>query len=240
MTNVLLPDDQDRPLSFYLAMEEYVADKYTTGDYFFVWRTGPSVIFGRNQQMETEVNVRYCTEHDIKIYRRKSGGGCVYSDRGNLMHSCITSPGADAAFVFHRYMQQMALALTRLGLDAHVSGRNDILVGDRKVSGNAFHLLPRRCIIHGTMLYDTDLDAMVMAITPPEEKLQKRGISSVRQRVVNLKGLVDIDFGTLARHFVRSMCDGSVSLSQDDVSQIEEMSQEYLQDSFVRGKDPKH
>ena len=110
MVQVLLPEDGDRPLAFYLAMEEYVAWKYPEGDYFFVWRTGPSVIFGRNQDMEAEVNVPYCLAHGIRIYRRKSGGGCVYSDMGNLMHSCITSPGKDAAFVFYRYMQQIALA----------------------------------------------------------------------------------------------------------------------------------
>ena len=232
MTHVLLPEDrteEEHTLAFYLAMEEYIARKYAAGDYFFVWRTGPSVIFGRNQSLESEVNLEYCREHDIKVYRRKSGGGCVYSDMGNLMHSCITSPEGDAAFVFHRYMQWMALALSRLGLDARVSGRNDITVGGRKVSGNAFHLLPRRCIIHGTMLFDTDLDALEHALNPPVEKLERRGIRSVRQRVTNLGEMLDMDMDTFAGHMIKSMCDSSMTLDAGDVARIEEMSREYLQ-----------
>lgn len=241
MVQVLLPEDGDRPLAFYLAMEEYVAWKYPEGDYFFVWRTGPSVIFGRNQDMEAEVNVPYCQDHGIRIYRRKSGGGCVYSDMGNLMHSCITSPGKDAAFVFYRYMQQIALALRRLGLEAEVSGRNDIMVDGRKVSGNAFHLLPKRCIIHGTMLYDTDLDVMTEAITPSAEKLERKGVSSVRQRVGNLKdSLKGIDMEAFSRHIVETMCDGSVSLDGDDVERIREISRGYMVGSFIKGRNPKH
>ena len=243
MTQVLLPErleGEEHSLAFYLAMEEYIAHKFTAGDYFFVWRTGPSVIFGRNQSLESEVNLEYCREHDIKVYRRKSGGGCVYSDMGNLMHSCITSPEGDSAFVFHRYMQWMSLALSRLGLDARVSGRNDITVGGRKVSGNAFHLLPRRCIIHGTLLFGTDLDALEQAINPPVEKLVRRGISSVRQRVTNLGEMLDMDMDAFAGHIVSSMCDGSVTLDAGDVTSIEEMSQEYLQESFLTGRNPKH
>ena len=241
MVQVLLPEDTDRPLAFYLAMEEHIAAKYPAGDYFFVWRTGPSVIFGRNQDMEAEVNVPYCLENGIKIYRRKSGGGCVYSDGGNLMHSCITSPGKDAAFVFCRYMQQMALALRRLGLEAEVSGRNDIMVDGRKVSGNAFHLLPGRCIIHGTMLYDTDLDVMVRAITPSAEKLERKGVSSVRQRVGNLRELLGgMGMEAFSRHIVESMCDSAVKLDGEDVERIGEISQGYMLESFIKGKNPKH
>lgn len=232
MTHVLLPEDrteEEHTLAFYLAMEEYIARKYAAGDYFFVWRTGPSVIFGRNQSPESEVNLEYCREHYIKVYRRKSGGGCVYSDMGNLMHSCITSPEGGAAFVFHRYMQWVSLALRRLGVDACVSGRNDITVGGRKVSGNAFHLLPRRCIIHGTMLFDTDLDALEHALNPPVEKLERRGIRSVRQRVTNLGEMLDMDMDTFAGHMIKSMCDSSMTLDAGDVARIEEMSREYLQ-----------
>lgn len=240
MIHVQIPDEGERDLAFYLAMEEYVAGKYDKGDYFFLWRTGPSVIFGRNQQMEAEVNVEYCRENGIKIYRRKSGGGCVYSDWGNIMHSCVTSPGKDAAFVFSRYMQQIALCLRKTGLDASVSGRNDVTVDGKKISGNAFQLLPRRCIIHGTMLYDTDFDALEKAITPPVEKLQRKGISSVRQRVGNLKGLIDMDIHGLEDSLVRWMCDSSVRLDREDTAQIEKMAGEYRQESFIKGRDPRH
>ena len=236
-----MPEDADRPLAFYLAMEEHVARKYPAGDCFFVWRTGPSVIFGRNQDMEAEVNVPYCLEHGIRIYRRKSGGGCVYSDWGNLMHSCITSPGKDAAFVFYRYMQQIALALRRLGLEAEVSGRNDIMVEGRKVSGNAFHLLPGRCIIHGTLLYDTDLEVMARAITPSVEKLERKGVRSVRQRVGNLRELLGgMGIEAFSRHIVEAVCDSAVTLDSEDVARIEEISQGYMLESFIKGRNTKH
>lgn len=236
MTSVLLPDSKERSLAFYLAMEEYVAGKYPSGDFFFVWRTAPSVIFGRNQSMEAEVNVPYCTEKGIGIYRRKSGGGCVYSDRGNLMHSCVTSAGTDSAFVFSSYMQRIALILKGLGVDAVVSGRNDITVGGYKVSGNAFHILPARCIIHGTLLYDTDIGVMEHAITPSREKLSCKGIASVRQRVANLAPMVKMGFDEFSGYIVRSMCDSSVCLDHGDVADIEDASLEYMAEGFVTGR----
>ena len=101
MTEVLLPDSRDRRLTFFLAMEEYLA-RDVREDLVFLWQTGPTVIFGRNQDMAAEVNVPFCEERGIALVRRKSGGGCVYSDRGNLMVSCIT-PDTNAAAVFARY-----------------------------------------------------------------------------------------------------------------------------------------
>lgn len=236
MVNVRLPEERERDLAFYLAMEEYVAEKFPSGDFFFVWRTGPSVIFGRNQQMEAEVNLQYCLNHGIKVFRRKSGGGCVYSDWGNLMHSCITSSGNGAVFVFESYMQRLSLILRRLGLDASVSGRNDIMVGEYKVSGNAFHMLPRRCIIHGTLLYDVDMDALSRSITPSAEKLARKGISSVRQRVKNLKPMLEIDMEELASYIVGAFCDREVVLDQNDESNIMVMAEAYRDESFKKGK----
>ena len=88
MKNIVLPDKTERSLAFYLAMEEYVA-KVVDGDSFFVWRVSPTVIIGRNQDLEAEVNLDYCRSHDVKVVRRKSGGGCVYSDMGNVLISYV-------------------------------------------------------------------------------------------------------------------------------------------------------
>lgn len=236
MINVRLPEEKDRNLAFYLAMEEYVAGKFASGDYFFLWRTAPSVIFGRNQQMEAEVNVPYCRSHGVNIFRRKSGGGCVYSDWGNIMHSCITTSGLEPAFTFESYMQRMALLLRRLGLDASVSGRNDIMAGGYKVSGNAFHVLPRRCIIHGTLLYDVDMEALSEAITPSAEKLERKGISSVRQRVKNLHDMLDISIEELSEYLVREFCDTEVFLDREDEKKIYELASAYEDESFITGR----
>lgn len=188
MKHVILPDSERHSLAFYLAMEEFVARKYED-EAFFVWRVEPTVIIGRNQDLEAEVNIKYCTDHGVHIVRRKSGGGCVYSDLGNIMISYVSRRG-DVSAVFDRYLSELTACLVSLGLRAEKSGRNDILVDGRKVSGNAFHQMPDRSVVHGTLLYDTDMDALETAIRPPVEKLQRHGVPSVRQRVRNIAELV--------------------------------------------------
>ena len=150
MKHIVLQDNAPRRLSFYLAMEEYVARRMPhIEDAFFMWQVEASVIFGRNQVMENEVNTTYCREHDIQMYRRKSGGGCVYADMGNVMLSFITSNDS-VTLTYNRYVNMVLLVLHKMGIEAKASGRNDILIGDRKVSGNAFYQLPGRSIVHGT------------------------------------------------------------------------------------------
>ena len=226
MKNILLPDNKERSLAFYLAMEEFVAE-WSEGEAFFVWRVLPTVIIGRNQDLEAEVNLDYCLGHGVRVVRRKSGGGCVYSDKGNIMVSFVSRRGEVSA-VFDRYLSALTACLCSLGLDAEKSGRNDILVDGRKVSGNAFHQLPDRSIVHGTLLYDTDLDALEEAIRPPVEKLERHGVASVRQRVRNLKEYVSpVTIEALERHLVEYFCDGEVALTAEDVEKIEAMSSEY-------------
>lgn len=229
MKNIVLPDKEDRSLAFYLAMEEYVA-KHVEGEAVFVWRVAPTVIIGRNQDLEAEVNLDYCRNHGVRVVRRKSGGGCVYSDKGNMMISFISARGEVAA-VFERYLDTFASCLRSLGLDAEKSGRNDILVEGRKVSGNAFHQLPDRSIVHGTLLYDTDFIALEEAIRPPVEKLRRHGVASVRQRVENLKtylGRTDISsVEDLETYVVDYFSDGAVMLDADDVREIEMMASGY-------------
>ena len=225
MKHIVLPDRKERSLAFYLAMEEYVA-KHVEGEAVFVWRVAPTVIIGRNQDLEAEVNLDYCRNQGVKVVRRKSGGGCVYSDKGNMMISFISARGEVAA-VFERYLDTFAACLRSLGLDAEKSGRNDILVEGRKVSGNAFHQLPDRSIVHGTLLYDTDFIALEEAIRPPVEKLRRHGVASVRQRVENLKtylGRTDISsVEDLETYVVDYFSDGAVMLDADDVREIEMM-----------------
>ncbi len=154
MLYITLPDKRVRRLSFYLAMEEYVAKHVKADDCFFMWQVEPSVIFGRNQLIENEVNLEFCRKHNIQTYRRKSGGGCVYADMNNVMFSYITSE-EQVGFTFNRYINMVVNTLQRLGVDASPSGRNDVMIGDKKVSGNAFYKIPGRSIVHGTMLHET-------------------------------------------------------------------------------------
>ena len=171
MIYVALPEEKEYRLPFYLAMEEYIAREFPAQDYFFMWQVQPTVIFGRNQLIDSEVDRLYCRENGIQTYRRKSGGGCVYADKSNIMLSYIT-PSSNVNFTFNRYMLMVEHALQKLGVDARTTGRNDILVDGKKVSGNAFYHLPGRSIVHGTMLYDTNLEHMARATTPSDSKLK--------------------------------------------------------------------
>lgn len=231
MKNIVLPDNKERSLVFYLAMEDFVA-KSIEGEAFFVWRVAPTVIIGRNQDLEAEVNMEFCRTHDVRVVRRKSGGGCVYSDMGNVMVSYISRRG-DVSEIFERYLDAMADCLSSVGVEAIKSGRNDILVQGRKISGNAFHQLPDRSIVHGTLLYDTDFDALEESIRPPVEKLERHGVASVRQRVGNLRTFLDSavipSVEALENAVVAYFCDGEVLLSEDDIARIEEMAAAYEQ-----------
>ena len=255
MIHIALPFSEQRRLVWYLAMEEYVArhlfDLVPASDVgereaFFIWQVPPTVIFGRNQVMEAEVNIDYCKEHDIRFFRRKSGGGCVYADMGNIMLSYVCD-STDVSFTFDRYLQRLALALRRLGLKAEKSGRNDVLVGGRKVSGNAFTLLPKCSIIHGTMLYDTDFEALVRAITPSEAKIRSKGVESVRQHVTNVREELEsigkhMDIETYKDYLLQNFCslpDGTreeVVLSDEALRAIDEIEATYLDPDFLAGR----
>lgn len=226
MRHALLSDSRPRPLEFYLAMEEYIAENIGE-DVFFLWQTGPTVIFGRNQIAEAEVNLPYCAERGIRVVQRKSGGGCVYSDEGNIMLSYITrDTGVEK--VFARYLDMVCKALNDLGLPAVSSSHNDILVGGSKVSGNAFFVLPNASIVHGTMLYNTDFTELAKAITPSQSKLAKHGVQSVRQRVGNLRDLgLTLSVEDFKTSLIERFCDSELVLGQEDIAQIERIAQQY-------------
>lgn len=234
MKYISLPDDSQRRLVFYLAMEEYVAVKFREG--FFLWQVPPTVIFGRNQDIETEVNLEYCREKGILFFRRKSGGGCVYSDYGNVMISYIV-PETGVESVFREYLDKLVGALAEMGMPAVSSSHNDVMVGDRKVSGNAFFVHPDASIVHGTLLYDADFEELSRAITPTREKLESHGVKSVRQRVANLRDLgLDLDCGTLKARLKAFFTDSEMVLDAEDIRAIEEIEKEYLDPSFIFGK----
>lgn len=234
MKYIALPIRETRRLSFYLAMEEYVARQFQEeDDYFFMWQVEPSVIFGRNQVLENEVNVPYCREHGIKLYRRKSGGGCVYADMDNLMLSYITAE-ENVNFAFNRFVNMVLLVLRKLGIAATGTSHNDIMIGDKKVCGTACYHLGGRSIVHSTMLYDTNMTHMLNAITPSQEKLQKKGIESVRQRITLLKDYTTIGSVEALKSLIReTLCVGEFLLTAKDVTAIEAIEATYLKEEFI-------
>lgn len=225
-----------RRLSFYLAMEEWAARFLPPADYFFMWQVEPSVIFGRNQVVENEVNIPYCREHGIKMYRRKSGGGCVYADMSNVMLSYIT-PEDNVQETFAQYLGMVSETLQSLGLDAKPSGHNDIMLGERKVSGNAIYHLPGRIIAHGTLLYDTDMENMLHAITPSHAKLSKHGVESVRQRICLLKDYTRLPLEEIKSRIRAHLCGSrAYSLTTGDIERVEAIEKEYLNPAYIFGQ----
>ena len=232
MTYVRLPDDAQRPLPFYLALEEYVARSMPAGDYLLLWQVAPTVIFGRNQHLESEVDADYCRRHGIAMYRRKSGGGCVYADQSNLMLSFVT-PTEDVGFAFNRYVNMVLLVLRKLGIEAVGTRHNDVMIGDRKVSGTACYKLPNRSIVHGTLLYDTNMEHMLHAITPSAEKLKSKGIQSVRQRITLLKDYTDVGIEEVKTLILKTLCDDELCLNDDAVREVGQIEQQYHEEQFI-------
>jgi len=239
MIYVNYPTDNIERLSFYLATEEFIAKNYPENEYFFMWQVNPTVIFGRNQLIENEINLDYVINNNIEYYRRKSGGGCVYSDPSNIMFSFIT-PEFNKDFVFGKYLKKVVKLLNELGLKAYFSGRNDILIDGMKVSGNAFYRVNNRSVVHGTMLYNTDFSIMVKAITPDNEKLISKGIDSVRSRVTNIKDHLDIPIEDFKSHFKNGICDESLILTKEDIVGIRKIEVRYLRKEFIYGKNPNY
>ena len=175
---------------FNMAHDEYCLENLPLRKpVFYLWQNRPSVIIGQNQNAYTEVNLRYLEDNGIALARRVTGGGAVYHDLQNLNFT-IMGRAQQLEDEDPEYAQTLAACLRTLGVDAQISGRNDILVGGRKISGFAKRVWKDRILVHGTLMYDVDLEKLSKALDCPESKLHAAGIASVKSRVANLKDLL--------------------------------------------------
>lgn len=221
------------PLNFYLAAEEWLIRNGTPGqEYFFLWQAPPTIICGRNQVVENEVDVDYCRAKGVNMVRRRSGGGAVYADMDNLMFSYVTlarEAGEKVTTTFSHYTAMVAAMLRSLGLNATSTTRNDVWIDDRKVSGYAFYNLPQGAIVHGTMLYDFDPERMGRCLTPSRAKLSSKGVKSVQSHVTTIREHLPQmsieDFKQRARAFMGT--EGELALDDKAVREIEEIAAEY-------------
>lgn len=224
--------------SFFFALEEELLKRIKDDEeYFFIWRVWPGVVIGRNQLVQTEVNEEYLKQNNIGLYRRMSGGGCVYSDESCIKFTFITKH-FDKEKIFKRYLKKIVDVLRGLGLDVVFSGRNDILYEGKKFSGNAFYHNKYGAVLHGTILYDTNFEHLVRSITPSNDKLVSKGIESVRQRVINLKDIVKMETEEFTHHLVRSITEEEVFLSDAEIKQVEMSEIKYLEHDWIYGKNP--
>ena len=222
-----------------MAHDEFLLEGLSGDAVFCLWQNAPAVIIGLNQSAYAEVNLPYLEEHGIKLARRVTGGGAVYHDLGNLNYS-IAGPAREV----EKYYDLMADALRRLGLPAERSGRNDILVDGLKCSGWAKRLSKDRMMIHGTLMWDVDMEALTEALAVPGSKLSAAGIASVRSRVCNLRSRLS-QFKTIyefkaALHGI--LADGSpeIHLTYTQKAEITHQTQQkFATWEWIYGRSPK-
>lgn len=170
---------------FNLASEEYLL-KQKEGFYLYLWINAPSVIIGVNQNAFKEVNLNFTEQNDIKVVRRLTGGGAVYHDLNNINYTII-APYHESENLYKEFSKPVIEYLSTIGIKAEFSGRNDILVDGKKISGNAQTVYGDRVMHHGTLLFDTDTSVLASALNPNKLKIESKGIKSVRSRVTNIK-----------------------------------------------------
>ena len=207
---------------FNLALDEYCLENIRSEEpYFYLWRNSPSVIIGLNQNAYSEVNLEYLSTHGIKLARRVTGGGAVYHDLQNLNYTIVGRNPSPEPFV---------QALRTLGTDAALTGRNDIFVDGKKVSGYARRVSHGQEIIHGTLMYDVDIDTLTKVLDTPSSKLNSKGIASVKSRVANLKdylpGISSLDELQSRLQELLSGEDGRILLCEGQIAEVSKAAKE--------------
>ena len=211
---------------FNMAFDEYALEQLPLDEpLFYLWQNRSAVIIGINQNIYTEVDLDYARQHDIAVARRITGGGAVYHDLGNLNYT-IVGRSSDMERDYPEYARYMLHALQALGIRAELSGRNDIVVDGRKVSGYAKRVYKDRLMVHGTLMYDVDIEQLTRVLTPPAGKLESKGIASVKSRVLNLREYLPQYAGinaliqALERYLSRQYQDAEYQLTEEQLSEI--------------------
>ncbi len=214
---------------FNMALDEFCLENIVLDEpYFYLWRNRPSVIIGLNQNAYSEVNLKYLEENGINLVRRVTGGGAVYHDLQNLNYT-IVSPICHPERSEGSTPAPIVAALRQLGVPAELTGRNDIFVEGRKVSGYARRVSKRQEIIHGTLMYDVDIDTLTHVLDTPGSKLNAKGIGSVKSRVANLKdylpGFKSLDEVQAALQDILASGDHQMELTESQLSEVKIMAE---------------
>lgn len=194
---------------------------------FALWQNKRAVIVGRNQNTFAEINQDYINHHDVQVVRRVSGGGAVYHDEGNICFTFFVPVASSASVNFHQFVKPMYDALHAVGINAEITGRNDLEVDGKKVSGNAQRYAGGFLMHHGTLLWDTDVEAMIRALNVSDEKFVSKAAKSVRARVGNIKDFApNLDLDTfieqLKYYLTDEGKDGELILTKEQRSGIKD------------------
>jgi lipoate-protein ligase A len=225
---------------FNMALDEFCLENIVLDEpYFYLWRNRPSVIIGLNQNAYSEVNLKYLEENGINLVRRVTGGGAVYHDLQNLNYTIVGWPAANDTAATGPAV--IVNALRELGVPAELTGRNDIFVEGRKVSGYARRVSKRQEIIHGTLMYDVDIDTLTHVLDTPGSKLNAKGIGSVKSRVANLKdylpGFKSLDEVQAALQDILASGDHQMELTESQLNEVRNMAEnKFATWDFIYGR----
>ena len=163
----------------------FTVEKRLPDTAFLFWRTTPTLMVGKYQNLLEEINKPYADAHGIHLVRRMSGGGTIYTDLGGWQFTFIQHKDAKQ-IEFHEYIFPVLDALAEMGVAAAFNGRNDLTIDGKKFSGNAQYRLGDCIVHHGSLLFDTDIGQMVASTTVDDYKITSKAIKSVRDRVTNI------------------------------------------------------
>lgn len=228
---------------YYIATESDIFQKTNCDAVFLFWRTTPTVMVGKYQNVYEEINLKYVEEHNINIVRRLSGGGTIYTDLGGWQFTFISEKNVNE-INFSEYLEPVLSALESIGIKASFNGRNDIIVDGRKISGNAQYKLGNKTVHHGSLLFDTDIEAMVSSTVVSDYKIISKGIKSVRERVTNVREHLDKDLSPdmfkqlIVSHIIH---DGEeYKLSESEQDKLYTIAAEHFNNKeIIYGKNPK-
>jgi lipoic acid synthetase len=225
---------------FYFGLEEYLIKDYSyDGDIFLLWSTKPTVMIGRHQVTNLEIDSKFVKENNINIVRRNSGGGAVYTDPGCLQFSFITSKKSHKN-IFEGHVKHIVNSVNELGINASFTGRNDILSDGKKFSGNAEYIYKDKMVIHGTILFNSDFNNLVGSLTPDKTKLSSNAVSSVKARVCNIGKKLDMSIEEFYKYLVGKIATNIINLETLDLQKIVEYSNKFYTEEWNYGKSPKH
>jgi lipoate-protein ligase A len=231
-----------------LAIEEYALKNLDINEtYLLFYINEPSIIIGKNQNTVEEINTDYVESNGIKVVRRLSGGGAVYHDLGNLNFSFITKDDGESFHNFRKFTEPVIEALQKMGVNAELSGRNDILAEGRKISGNAQFSTKGRMFSHGTLLFNSEIEHVVSALRVKQDKIESKGIKSIRSRVANISEFLSepMAIEQFRSHLLKNIFSETNDipeyvLTDEDWSKIHELSKERYQNwDWNYGKSPK-
>ncbi|MDC7771939.1 lipoate--protein ligase [Priestia megaterium] len=231
-----------------LAIEEYALKHLDINEtYLLFYINEPSIIIGKNQNTIEEINTKYVEDQQIHVVRRLSGGGAVYHDKGNLNFSFITKDDGNSFHNFKKFTEPVVEALKKLGVNAELSGRNDLMAEGRKISGNAQFSTKGRMFSHGTLLFDSEIENVVSALRVKKDKIESKGIKSIRNRVANISEFLEkkVTVEEFREMLLRYIFDGEENiteykLTEKDWETIHQISKERYQSwDWNYGKSPK-